>query len=165
MKKEMLDALNAQMNYEFYSAHIYLSMASYAAELGLQGFENWLLVQYEEEVFHARKFFSFIVSRGERPIIKGFENPEVDFKNMLNLLETALHHEQIVTSRIHDLMKLADSINDYAARSFLLWFIDEQVEEEESFNDLIVKVKLVKDAGLYLLDKELSTRTFTPEAE
>jgi ferritin len=165
MKKEMLDALNAQMNFEFFSAHIYLSMASYAAELGLTGFENWLLVQYEEEVFHARKFFGYIVSRGERPIIKGFENPEVDFKSILSTLETALHHERIVTSRINDLMKLADSINDYATRSFLLWFVDEQVEEEESFNDLILKVKLVKDAGLYMLDKELSTRTFTPSAE
>ena len=165
MKKEIIKALNDQMNFEFYSAHIYLSMASYAAELGLPGFEHWLMTQYEEEVFHARKFYGFIVSRDAKAVIKGFEDPEVDFGSLVGMLEVALGHERVVSERINDLMTLAEQEKDHATKSFLLWFVDEQVEEEETFVDLITKVKLVKDAGLYMLDKELSARTFSPPAK
>ncbi len=165
MEQKMLDALNEQMNFEYYSAHIYLSMAAYAGELGLAGFEHWLITQYEEEVFHAQKFYHHIVARGGRAVIKGFEDPEEDYDSLLAMLKTALEHEKIVTARIHDLVKLSDKLNDYATHNFLQWYISEQVEEEETFTDLIQKVELVKDAGLYILDNELKSRTFTPPSE
>ncbi len=162
MNQKMIDALNDQMNFEYYSAHIYLSMAAYAGELGLPGFEHWLLTQYEEEVFHAQKFYHYIVSRDGRAVIKGFEDPEIDFGSLRKMLTTALDHERIVTSKINDLVSLAAELQDYATHNFLQWYISEQVEEEETFTDLIQKVDLVKDAGLYILDKELAERTFTP---
>jgi ferritin len=165
MEQKMIDALNEQMNFEYYSAHIYLSMAAYAGELGLAGFEHWLMTQYEEEVFHAQKFYHYIVSRNGRAVVKGFEDPEKDFDSLVSMLETALDHERIVTGRINDLVKLADQLDDYATHNFLQWYVGEQVEEEETFTDLIQKVKLVKDAGLYMLDKELQSRTFTPPAQ
>ncbi len=59
-------------------------------------------------------------------------------------------------------MRIAYEVHDYAAISFLQWYIDEQVEEEDNFSKLIDKVKLVKDAGLYHLDKEMLTRVFVP---
>ena len=165
MEQKMLDALNDQMNFEYFSAHIYLSMAAYAGELGLAGFEHWLITQYEEEVFHAQKFYHYIVSRDGRAVLKGFEDPEKDFDSLLSMLEIALGHERIVTGRINDLVKLSNDLSDYATHNFLQWYISEQVEEEETFNDLIQKVKLVKDAGLYILDNELKTRTFTPPTQ
>ena len=165
MEQKMIDALNDQMNFEYYSAHIYLSMAAFAGELGLAGFEHWLITQYEEEVFHAQKFYHYIVSRGGRVRVKGFEDPEKDFDSLLAMLETALNHERIVTQRIHDLVTLSSEISDYATHNFLQWYLSEQVEEEDTFTDLIQKVKLVKDAGLYILDNELKTRTFTAPKE
>lgn len=165
MEQKMIDALNEQMNFEYYSAHIYLSMASFAGDLGLAGFEHWLITQYEEEIFHAQKFYHYIVSREGRAIVKGFEDPEVNFKSLQKMLETALDHERIVTSRINDLVSLSNDLKDYATHNFLQWYVSEQVEEEETFTDLIQKVKLVKDAGLYILDNELKTRTFTPPAK
>jgi len=165
MEQKMIDALNEQMNFEYYSAHIYLSMASFAGDLGLAGFEHWLITQYEEEIFHAQKFYHYIVSREGRAIVKGFEDPEVNFESLQKMLETALDHERIVTSRINDLVSLSNDLKDYATHNFLQWYVSEQVEEEETFTDLIQKVKLVKDAGLYILDNELKTRTFTPPAK
>jgi ferritin len=162
MEQKMIDALNDQMNFEYYSAHIYLSMAAYAGELGLAGFENWLLTQYEEEVFHAQKFYHYIVARDGRAFVKGFEDPEKDFESLQSMLEIALNHEKVVSERINDLVTLSNDLSDYATHNFLQWYISEQVEEEETFTDLIQKVRLVKDAGLYILDNELKTRTFTP---
>ncbi len=163
--KKLEEMLNDQMNFEIYSAHIYLAMAGYCSEIGLSGFENWFLIQYEEELFHAKKFFKFISSKGGRVHIKGFEDMDNNFESLLDAFQTSLHHEQIVTKRIYALMDVANDEREYATTSFLQWFIDEQVEEEENVGDLIRKIELVKDAGLYLLDQEVAKRTFVAPAE
>ena len=162
MNKKLEVAINEQLNFEIESAHVYLAMLGYVATLGLPGFENWLSVQYEEELAHAKKFINYVNDRGGRVNIKGFEDPENEFKSLLHTLEVSLDHEKEVTRRINNLMRIAYEVNDYAAVSFLQWYIDEQVEEEDNFNKLIEKVKLVKDAGLYILDQELLTRVFVP---
>ncbi len=165
MDKRLEDAINEQLNFEFESAHVYLAMAGYVATLGLEGFENWMYVQYEEEISHARKFIDYINERGGRVRIKGFETPRNDFDSLLEVLEVSLGHEKLVTSKINNLMKIAYEVQDYAAISFLQWYVTEQVEEEDNFSKLIDKVKLVKDAGLYHLDKEVGARVFVPIAK
>lgn len=165
MNKKIEEAINTQLNFEIESAHVYLAMETYVADLGLPGFANWLAVQYDEEIFHARKFINYINDRGGRVRITGFETPKNDFESLLEVFEGALAHEEEVTRRIHNIMSLAHEEKDYATTSFLQWYIDEQVEEEDNVSTLIDQIKLVKDAGLYMLDKELATRTFTPEAE
>ncbi len=162
LSKKLLDAINDQMNFEIYSAHIYLGMAGYCADLGLSGFENWFLVQYEEELFHAKKFYGYINEMGSRVSVKGFEDPVNEYGSLLEAFETALEHEQKVTARIYNLMDIATEDKEHATKSFLQWFVDEQVEEESNVTDLINKIKLVKDAGLYILDQELAKRVFTP---
>ena len=162
MNKKLVDAINTQLNYEFESAHVYLAMQAYVAQLGLEGFENWLGVQYEEEVFHARKFVNYLNERGEQVIITGFNTPRSEYSSLLEVFEAALEHEKGVTARINNLMKIANEVSDYASISFLQWYVDEQVEEEDNFNKLIDKIKLVKEAGLYMLDQELLTRSFVP---
>jgi ferritin len=162
MNKRLEDAINVQLNFEIESAHIYLAMLGYVASLGLAGFENWLAVQYEEELSHAKKFMKYINERGGRVIIKGFEDPKIDYKSLLEVFEVALNHEFEVTRRINNIMKIAHEENDYATISFMQWFVDEQVEEEDNFSTLIEKIKLVKDAGLYMLDKEVALRVFVP---
>ena len=162
MNKRLEDAINVQLNFEIESAHIYLAMLGYVASLGLAGFENWLAIQYDEELDHAKKFMRYVNERGGRVVIKGFEDPKVDYTSLLEVFETALNHEFEVTRRINSIMKIAHEEEDYATISFLQWFIDEQVEEEDNFSTLIDKIKLVKDAGLYMLDKELLTRVFVP---
>lgn len=160
MDKKLVDAINEQLNFEIESAHIYLAMAGYISTLGLEGFENWMMVQYEEELAHAKKFMAYLAERGARPVITGFGNPENEFNSLLEVFETSLKHEHEVTSRINNLMSIAHELHDYAAISFLQWFVEEQVEEQDSFGKMIDKIKLVKDAGLYLLDKEAATRVF-----
>lgn len=162
LSEKLEKMLNDQMNFEIYSAHIYLAMAGYCSEIGLNGFENWFLTQYEEELFHAKKFFGFISSKGGRVHITGFDDMDNHYESLLHAFEVSLEHEELVTKRIYSLMSLAQDEREYATTSFLQWFIDEQVEEEEAVADLITKIKLVKDAGLYLLDQEAAQRTFTP---
>jgi ferritin len=160
MNQKLVDAINDQLNYEIESAHIYLAMAGYVGSLGLEGFENWLMVQYEEELAHAKKFMAYLNERGARVKVTGFGNPRNDYDSILEVFEVSLKHEYTVTDRINKLMKLAHETSDYAAINLLQWYIAEQVEEEDSFGKVIDKIKLVKDAGLYLLDKEMALRVF-----
>lgn len=156
-------ALNVQMNYEFESAHVYLALAAFAADMGLNGFVNFFQVQYQEEVAHAQKFFTYISDRNGRVEITGFQTPRKEFNSLLEAFETALRHEEGVSHRIHEIMKQSQIETDYFTANFLEWFIKEQVEEESNFHTLIDKLKLVSDgAGLYLLDQELQKRVFTP---
>ncbi len=163
--EKILKLLNDQMNFEFYSAHVYLGMASYCSELGLDGFENWFKVQYQEEVSHAMKFFDFINSRGGRALIENFGPIENDYESILAVLKCAQSHEEEVTAKIHSIAKVALESADLTSFSFIQWFIDEQVEEEETIGKIITDVERVGGEGLYLIDKELSTRTLEATAE
>lgn len=160
---KMLKALNYQINRELYSAYLYLSMASYFRDMNLNGFANWMEVQCQEEMSHAQKFYEFVDERGGKTTLDAIEAPPHSWNSPLHVFEETLKHEQHVTSLINDLVKLAIDENDYASNSFLQWFINEQVEEEASADDLVQQLKLVGDhgQGVFMLDRELGQRTFT----
>lgn len=156
--------LNSQINFEYHSANVYIAMAAFCESQDLKGFANFFKVQVQEETFHSSRFFTYINEMQGRVIIKGMPDPKNEFESMLDVFKSALAHEKIVTSRIYDLMDVATTEREHATISFLKWFIDEQVEEENTLNGIIKKLERIKDDanGLYMLDVELSTRVFTP---
>jgi ferritin len=165
LSEKLLNGLNEQMNFEFYSAHAYMAMAAYCSAEGLDGFANFFLVQAEEERFHAMKFYNFINALGKRVIMTGFPSPNNEFTSIRDCFEKALAHEKEVTKRIYKLSDLAFDEREHATINFLKWFIDEQVEEEAMFDTLIQKLKRIENDNnsLFMLDNELAKRTFTPE--
>ncbi|KOR24615.1 ferritin [Clostridium sp. FAM 1755] len=164
LSEKLLNALNSQINFEFYSSYIYLSMASYAESENLSGFANFFRVQAQEEIFHAMKFYDYVNQMGGRVILEKIDQPKVEYKNILECFEDGFNHEKIVTSRVYNLTDIATEEKEHATISLLKWFIDEQVEEENNFNAIIRKLKRANSnpAVLYMLDDELSTRVFTP---
>jgi len=164
LPERLQQAINEQITWEFYSAHLYLAMAAYCASQDLDGFVNFFKVQAEEEKFHAMKFFDFVNDRNGRVRLGALPEPPNDFQSVLAAFEKAMAHEEEVTGRIYNLMNIATEEKEHATISFLKWFVDEQVEEEASFNGIIVKLKRVQNdpAGLYNLDAQLATRVFTP---
>ena len=164
LSKKLLDEFNQQITYEFFSANYYLAMAAYFKEQDLEGFANFFVVQAEEERFHAMKFFNFINELGGRAKISGFEEPKNDFVSIEEVFANSLEHEKFVTSRINLLMDIAVTEKNYAAISFLNWFIDEQVEEEATMATILNKVKRIGESGhgIFMLDAELGARVFTP---
>jgi ferritin len=164
---KLLKQLNDQMNFEFYSSHAYLAMAAYCSKQSLDGFANFFIVQAEEERFHAMKIYHFIHARGERAVLTGFDTPEGHYESLLEAFEHAYNHEKLVTQKIYDLSDLAVAEREHATIHFLKWFIDEQVEEEAIFDNVIGKLKLVGNDGngLFLMDSEFAKRSFTPPVE
>lgn len=153
-----------QVNKELYSAYLYLSMSAYFSNIGLLGFANWMKVQVQEEQAHAMLMYDFLINRGEKITLAAIEAPPSDWKGPLHVMETALKHEEYVTSLINNIIAVAEEVKDRATMSYFNWFVDEQVEEEANAQDIISKLKLIGDdkSALYLLDKDLSARVFTP---
>jgi len=166
ISKKMEEALNRQVNAELYSAYLYLSMESYFKSLNLSGFANWMRVQTQEEVTHAMKIYDFINERGGRVTLKAIEGPQTKWDSPLAVFEAVYAHEQKVTSLINDLVDLAIKEKDHATNSFLQWFVNEQVEEESSGDEVVKQLKMMENApgGMFMLDRELGQRIFTPPA-
>jgi ferritin len=164
LKEELVEALNEQMNYEFYSAHVYLAIAGYFSGESWDGFSNFFVIQAEEERFHAMKIFKYLNDRGKRVSLSGMDTPTNDFESMLHAFELAYEHEQMVTQRIYHLSDLAMNDREHATIQFLKWFIDEQVEEEAMFDSVINKLKRIEkdNNALFMLDAEFALRVFTP---
>jgi len=164
--KKMEEALNGQLNAELYSAYLYLSMAAYFESVDLAGFANWMRIQNQEEQFHAMKFYDYIIERGGRVTLRSIETPPSDWDSPLAVFEATLEHERKVTGLINDLVYLAREEKDNASEIFLQWFVNEQVEEEDNVSKVLGQLKLIKDGpqALFMMDKEIGQRVFTPPA-
>ena len=162
----MQNALNAQINAELWSAYLYLSMSMAANDKGLKGVANWFAIQFKEEQDHAQIFINYIHSRGGRVILAPIAAVDTEWDSVLEMFEQTLTHEKKVTSMINDLYNLAIEDKDYATKNMLDWFIDEQVEEEESARDIIDQLNMVEGnkLGLYMIDKDMAARVYSTPA-
>ncbi len=167
ISQKLQDAINYQINRELFSEYYYLSMASYFNSLSLSGFENFFLVQAQEERFHAMKLYNFLNERGGRVLLQALEAPKTEFESPIEVFELAYEHETVVSGLINDLMDLAIKENDHAVKNHVDWFVEEQVEEEDSMDTVLSKLKLINGEGhgLLILDSELAQRTFEPTEE
>ncbi len=160
--EKLEQAINDQINKELYSSYLYLSMSAYAFSIDLPGFGAWYHVQAQEELAHTMKLFDYLVERDGRPTMAPVDGPPTQWESPIHVFEETLKHEQFVTERINNLMDVAIEVRDHAARSFLQWFVDEQVEEEANVGSVLAQLKMVNGEGhgLLLLDRELGARTF-----
>ena len=157
---DIQDAINTQIRNEYYSSYLYLSMAAYCESRNFPGFASWLRKQSEEELVHAMKFFDYLLDRGGRVILESIEQPASEFGAFVEMFEEVLEHEREVTGMINNIYDLATSKNDQATLVMLHWFIEEQVEEEKSAEEVVEQLKLAEDstAALLILDRELAAR-------
>jgi ferritin len=159
-------AFNDQLNMEFYSSYLYLSMSAYFESQHLTGMASWMRIQAQEEHGHAMKFFDYILGRNGKVVLGELRAPQTEWSSVLEAFEDAYRHECRVTGRLNDLTTLSVGEKDHAANVFLQWFVSEQVEEEATVLDIVEKLRLVKDnsAALFMMDQELGKRTPSPQS-
>ncbi len=165
MTDKIKNILDKQIQEEFYSAYLYLALASRLESLSFKGAANWMHIQAKEENDHALGLFRFLVERNEEPKLLAIAEPKIDgLNNLESIFSASLRHEKHITSLISSIYELARTEKDYALESFIKWYIDEQVEEEANANEILDKLKLIGDNGpaLYLLDQELGNRVYAP---
>jgi ferritin len=166
LKEKMQAALCDQINAELYSSYLYLAMAAHFESINLRGAAAWMRVQAQEELTHMMKFYDFVNERGGKVTLQPVDGPPSEWDSTLAAFEAAYEHECYITERINKLVDLSLELSDHATNNFLQWFVAEQVEEESSVDDVVQQLKLAGDQGqgLFMIDRELAGRTFTPPA-
>jgi len=158
LTEKLSDAFNEQIKAEMWSSNLYLSMAVYLMDAGLDGCVHWMKKQTAEELEHAHKLIDYSIKRGGKVVIgqidavpTGWESPKAVFEHVYN-------HELHVSELIDNLMDIAVAENDKATQEFLRWFVKEQVEEEESAKAILDKFNLFGPHGLYCVNHDLAKR-------
>ncbi len=157
---KMEAALNKQANAELWSAYLYLSMSYDMKDKGFDGIANWFAIQSREELEHAQRFMDYIVQVDGKVILTPINEVKQEWNSPLEAFEDTLMQEKLVTDRIYELMDMAVELKDYATQSMLRWFVDEQVEEEDTPRSLLQALKMIGDdkAAMYMFDKKLGKR-------
>lgn len=166
INKKIVDAINEQINREFWSGYLYLAMANHFESEGRKGFANWFRIQYKEEFDHAQIFMNYLNARGAKVVLAPIAEVPLSWESPLAAFANTLEHERVVTAFINSLYALAEGEKDFATRQMLNWFVAEQVEEEENAQDIIDNLTLVGEdgTGIYQIDAELGRRTYTAPA-
>jgi ferritin len=167
LKKKMLDKLNQQLNFEFYSSNVYLQMSAWAENNKYAGAAAFLKEQALEEQMHMLKFFDFINERGSMAQIGKIDEPRFNVKSLHEMFKIILEHEKEVTRRIHDITQMAWQDKDLSTFNFMQWFVTEQHEEETQFEGILDKFDLVGNdkRALFMMDQELKSMAAARTAE
>ena len=161
VSEKISEAINEQINKEFYSGYLYLSMSAYLKEIGLFGTSSWLRIQAKEEVEHGLKLFDYLIDSNKFITLKQIKTPDFEFHGVISIFEKILEHEKNITSSINAISKTAEIESDSATLTFVDWFIKEQSEEELIIKNIIKRLKLFGEdkTSLYLFDKDMGLRT------
>jgi ferritin len=157
---KLYDNLNEQMNFELESAYIYATMSAYLDSLNMKGMTHFIDVQVKEEMEHAAKIKKFLQETGYGVKYRALNPGEGKFDSIEDVFKKALAHEKVVTSRIHALVDQAKAEGEQRVLNLLTWFVDEQIEEEDTFSVLAERLERINGqwSGLYILDNELASR-------
>ncbi|MCC8145176.1 MAG: ferritin [Bacteroidales bacterium] len=158
LTKKLSDAFNEQIKAEMWSSNLYLSMAVYFMDMGLDGCAHWMKKQSEEELEHAYKLIDYSMKRGGKVVIDHIDAIHEKWENPQAVFEHVYSHECHVSELIDKLMDLAIEENDKATQEFLRWFIIEQVEEEETVQGILDKFNIFGVHGLYSINHDLGKR-------
>lgn len=160
LTKDLEKAFNDQITLEFTASTVYRQLAIEMDVMDLPGMATWLRHQADEEIVHANKFIDHLLDRGNHPAIGAIGAPAVKAETVLQTFEAALTHERRVSEAIRNLYRTTEAAGDLDSRHLLSWFLNEQIEEEATVNEIVGRVKLIGEdgPGLLRLDDELGQR-------
>ncbi|MFB6341278.1 ferritin [Saccharicrinis sp. FJH62] len=156
LKEKVEKILVEQIGKEAYSSNLYLAMASWAECNGYPGIAQWMYAQSDEERVHMLKFVGYLNERGGKAVIPAIDAPPVDFKNVRDLFQRTMEHEQYISDAINTIVAVCHEERDFATHQWVQWFVNEQIEEEASVSNILDRLNLIGDSGnLYLFDRDI----------
>ena len=153
--------INEQINKEFYSGYLYLSMSAYLKQIGLFGFAKWTKNHAREEVEHGLKLLDYLLERNSFVTLRQINTPDFEYNGILSVFQKIYDHERSITFSVMEIAKIAEEECDRKTLTFIDWFIEEQVEEEQIVKDIIKRLEIfgTDQASLFLMDKEMGEKS------
>ncbi|MBP7679891.1 MAG: ferritin [Saprospiraceae bacterium] len=158
LSKNVEQVLNEQIGLEAYASFLYLAMASWCDQQGLEGCAAFMRRQTDEERVHMLKIFDYVIEMDGKAVTPSVQQPPLKFQSIQKMFQDVYEHEQRVTQAIYKIVDLCNNENDYATLNFLQWYVSEQREEEALMRKIIDKIKIIGEGPqhLYFIDKEVS---------
>ena len=160
---KMNEAMNQQIGSELKASNQYLNIASYFETENLTELSAFFFRQSDEERTHALTFVHYMLEVGGKVAIPAIAEPTTDIASAEKAAQLALEWEKEVTGQINNLMNLAIEEKDHAAQQLLRWFVDEQVEEVSTMDELLAVIRRAGDN--LLLVEDYLVRKGDPHAE
>lgn len=158
ISKKVAAALNAQIGLEFLASLQYEAIAAWFKLEGLPRLNAHFSKQAGEERDHAHRFIKYLLDAGMELNLPAIPAPKCKFKNAEEAAQLALDHELKVTDSIKNLLNLAEKENDRFTQNSLQWFINEQLEEVSSADELLQIISRAGDAGMLFVEHYLATK-------
>lgn len=151
-------ALNAQVGHEFSAMLQYVAIAAHFDRETLPMLSAHFYQQAEEEKEHAHKFIKFILDAGGSTHIPALPAPQPSFATAAEAVQLSLDQECKVTEQVNHLVAMAKEDRDYTTDTFLNWFVQEQLEEVASMQDLLSIVKRAGEDNLLRVEEYLDRK-------
>jgi ferritin len=164
ISETLATAINEQVGRELGAANQYVNIAAYFDAESLPQLAAFFYRQADEERMHAMKFVHYVVEAGGRVAVPAVAEPTADIGTAEKAAELSLKWELEVTKQINALMKLASEEGDYIAQDFLRWFVNEQLEEVSTMDELLSVIRRAGPSGLLFVEDYL-VRRGDPHAE
>ncbi|MDQ8203642.1 ferritin [Pelagicoccus sp. SDUM812003] len=156
MNDSISKALIDQANHELYAAHCYHAMSIWCETKDYSGFAKFFAEQATEEREHAEKFIDHVIDRGGFPALTSIAVPQTEYGSLSEIALKAEELEKANSNAIKKCYEISLETKDYESQRMLLWFIDEQVEEEAWTEKMVTLVKRMECPGAaYSLDRHI----------
>ena len=148
--ERFVEALNDQIGREFVAAHQYTAVGAFYERLTFPRLAKFFYGQAEEERGHAMRMVNYLNDTASDVRLGEISAPKTEFADHVEPIRIALEQEKKVTVAISAIFEIARETNDYASESFMQWFVDEQVEEESTMDDLLQVAERVREYPMML---------------
>jgi ferritin len=158
ISERMLGALNEQIGHEYSASLQYTAIAAYFDCETLPLLSSHFFDQAEEEKEHAHKIIKFVLDTGGKVAIPAIPAPQNTFQFTEEAVGLSLAQEKKVSAQINALVHIAKDENDYTTEQFLQWFVQEQLEEVSSMEDLLSIVQRAGEGNLLRVEEYLARK-------
>lgn len=157
LKEEIEILLNNQVKMEAEASAKYLAMASWCDRNGYRNSAAYFLKQSDEERGHMLKIFNYIMTVGGTAVSPEVPAVKQEFASFRSVFEAALQSEINVTQSINRIVTQTRREEDYATETFMQWFVNEQIEEEDNARRAIELFDVIGEEGTgrYHIDKAI----------
>ena len=158
ISERLASAMNDQVGAELGASNQYINIATYFASETLPELADFFYRQADEERMHAMKFVHYIVEAGGKVAVPAIAEPTAAIESAEHAAKLSLEWELEVTSQINNLMNMAIEEKDHIAQDFLRWFVNEQLEEVSTMDQLLSVIRRAGESGLLLVEDFLVRR-------
>ena len=135
ISEELRLCLLEQFLHERYNASLYIQIAGYLQNKGLDKLGEKFLGQHDEEIGHSRLIYDFLIAMNAPFFVGEISEVKLDINSIMDIANAYLDREKLTTQNLNEIKLLTISEQNGTAEEFLRSMVNRQINElEEASN-------------------------------